>query len=46
MNPKILIIHCTYSDDDRSLIDILRASFQTYLQKELRTFAITTQNGV
>lgn len=46
MDTKILVIQCTYSDNDESLADILDESFRIYLQKELRTFAINTGEGV
>lgn len=46
MNTKTVIVHCTYSDDDKDIADIIQESFRVFLQKELRTFATDTHDGV
>ena len=46
MNTKTVIVHCTYSEDDKDIADIIRESFRIFLQKELRTFATSTYDGV
>ena len=46
MNTKTVVIHCEYSEEGKDIADILQESFRLFLQKELRTFAITTQDGV
>lgn len=46
MNPKTLIVHCTYSEDDNDITDIIQESFRIFLQKELHTFATPTHDGV
>ena len=46
MNTKTVIVHCTYSEDDKDIAEIIRESFRIFLQKELRTFAIATHDGV
>lgn len=46
MDAKTIIVHCTFSEDDRDISDIIEESFRIFLQKELRTFAKTTHDGV
>ena len=46
MNTKTVIVHCTYSEDDKDIADIIRESFRIFLQKELHTFAIATHDGL
>lgn len=46
MDKKTISVHCAYSDDDKDIADIIRESFRVFLQKELRTFATDTHNGV
>ena len=46
MNTKTIIVHCTYSEDDKDIAAIIRESFRIFLQKELRTFATVTYDGV
>ena len=46
MYKKTLPVHCTYSDDDKDIADIIQESFRVFLQKELRTIATDTHNGV
>lgn len=46
MNTRTVIVHCTYSEDDKDIAEIIRESFRIFLQKELRTFAIATHDGV
>lgn len=46
MNTKTIIVHCTYSEDDKDIAAIIRESFRIFLQKELRTFATATYDGV
>ena len=46
MNTKTVIVHCEYSGEGKDIADIIQESFRLFLQKELRTFAIGTQDGV
>lgn len=46
MNTKTVIVHCTYSEDGKDISDIIKESFRIFLQKELRTFATPTHDGV
>ena len=46
MNTKTVVVHCEYSEEGKDIADILQESFRLFLQKELRTFATTTQDGV
>lgn len=46
MNTKTVIVHCEYSEEGKDIADIIQESFRLFLQKELRTFAIGTQDGV
>lgn len=46
MNTRTVIVHCTYSEDDKDIADIIRESFRIFLQKELHTFATPTHDGV
>lgn len=46
MNTKTVVVHCEYSEDGKGIADIIQESFRLFLQKELRTFAIATQDGV
>ena len=46
MNTKTVIVHCTYSEDDQNIADIIKESFRLFLQKELHIFATTTHDGV
>lgn len=46
MNTKTVIVHCIYPDEGRDIADIIQESFHLFLQKELRTFATPTQDGV
>lgn len=46
MDKKTISVHCTYSDDDKDIADIIQESFRVFLQKELRTIATDTHNGV
>ena len=46
MNTKTVVVHCTYSENGKDIMDIIQESFRLFLQKELRTFAITAQDGV
>ena len=40
MKSKETIVHCTYSDMDQTLAELIKASFQAFLRKELFTPAI------
>ncbi len=46
MDKKTIPVHCAYSDDDKDIADIIQESFRVFLQKELRTIATDTHNGV
>lgn len=46
MTTKTIIVHCTYSGDDTNITDIIIESFRIFLQKELRTFAKRTHDGI
>ena len=46
MNTKTVVVHCEYSEDGKGIADIIQESFRLFLQKELRTFAIATHDGV
>lgn len=46
MNTKTVVIHCEYSEEGKDIAEIIQESFHLFLQKELRTFAIATQDGV
>ena len=46
MNTKTVVVHCEYSEDGKEISEIISESFRHFLQKELRTFATTTQDGV
>lgn len=46
MNTKTVVVHCEYSEDGREISEIISESFRLFLQKELGTFAIGTQDGV
>ncbi len=46
MNTKTVVVHCEYSEDGKDIAEIIQESFRLFLQKELRTFSITTQDGV
>lgn len=46
MSTKTVIVHCTYAEDDKDISDIIKESFRIFLQKELRTFATATHDGV
>lgn len=43
MNTKIVIVHCTYSEDGKAIAQVLRESFGVFLRKELR---ISADHGV
>ncbi len=45
MNTKTVVIHCEYSEEGKDIAEIIQESFRLFLQKELRTFAIATQDG-
>ena len=45
MNTKTVIVHCEYSEEGKDIAEIIQESFRLFLQKELRTFAIATQDG-
>ena len=45
MNTKTVVIHCEYSEEGKDIAEIIQESFRFFLQKELRTFAIATQDG-
>ena len=45
MNTKTVVVHCEYSEDGREISEIISESFRLFLQKELGTFAIATQDG-
>lgn len=38
MNSKPIVVHCTFSEDDTDIADIIWESFRLFLQKELRIF--------
>ena len=40
---KAIIIHCTYSEDEKGIAEILQESFRLFLQKELLSLAIQPQ---
>lgn len=40
MKNKHMIVHCTYSDTDQSLAELIKDSFRIFLQKELFAMAI------
>ena len=40
MKSKEIIVHCTYSDTDQTLAELIKESFQFFLRKELFTPAI------
>ena len=40
MKSKAIIVHCTYSDTDQTLADLIIESFRLFLQKELFALAI------
>ena len=40
MKSKEIIVHCTYSETDQTLAQLIEASFQAFLRKELFTPAI------
>lgn len=46
MNTKTVVVHCEYSEEGKDIADIIQESFRLFLQKELCTFAIATQDGV
>lgn len=46
MNTKTVIVHCEYSEEGKDIADIIQESFRLFLQKELGTFAIGTQDGI
>ena len=46
MTTKTVVIHCEYSEEGKDIAEIIQESFRLFLQKELRTFAIATQDGV
>lgn len=46
MNTKTVVIHCEYSEEGKDIAEIIQESFRLFLQKELRTFAMATQDGV
>lgn len=46
MNTKTVVVHCTYSEDGKDIGGIIQESFRLFLEKELRTFAIATHDGV
>ena len=46
MNTKTVVVHCEYSEEGKDIADIIQESFRLFLQKELGTFAIATQDGV
>ena len=46
MNTKTVVIHCEYSEEGKDIAEIIQESFRLFLQKELRTFALATQDGV
>ena len=35
MKNKQIIVHCTYSDTDQTLAELIKESFRLFLQKEL-----------
>ena len=45
MDTKTVVIHCEYSEEGKDIAEIIQESFRLFLQKELRTFAIATQDG-
>ena len=46
MNTKTVIVDCEYSEEGKDIADIIQEAFRLFLQKELGTFAIATQDGV
>lgn len=40
MQSKQIIVHCTYSDTDQTLAELIKESFRFFLQKELFTLGI------
>ena len=46
MNTKTVVVHCEYSEEGKDIADIIQESFRLFLQKELGTFAIATQDCV
>ena len=46
MNSKPIVVHCTFSEDDTDIADIIWESFRLFLQKELHIFANTACDGV
>ena len=46
MDSKTIVIHCTFSDEDTDLSQIIRDSFQAFLYRELRTFARDAADGI
>ena len=46
MYTKTVIVPCEYSEEGKDIADIIQESFRLFLQKELGTFAIATQDGV
>lgn len=38
MKTKPIVVHCTFSEDDTDIADIILESFRLFLQKELRIF--------
>ena len=46
MNTKTVVVHCEYSEEGKDISEIILESFRLFLQKEFRTFAIATQDGV
>lgn len=42
MKNKMLTVTCTFSDIDQTLAELVKESFQVFLQNELFTLAIST----
>lgn len=40
MNTKIVIVHCSYSEEGKDIAQILSESFRLFLKKELLTLDI------
>lgn len=40
MKNKEIIVRCTYSDTDQTLVELIKESFRVFLQKELFALAI------
>lgn len=40
MQNKQIIVRCTYSDTDQTLVELIEESFRLFLQKELFALAI------